>query len=346
LLAFACLDIAVGAVFFTDVSEGAANAVERYFLYGKSIEAKVRARIGANDEAAESIMRAGWLDGQVARKPSVAEGEGPLIAIYGMSFSAMIGRELQRLDPSITIRDIGGPGAPLNHVFQAYLDDRKNHSADVVILAILASSLPRMNSTTHMTANFESPGAHFYPRYYIEDGVLAHVEPPVKTLQELRMALDSRELRDRLVNFMRDHDAFFDGIVFSEGIADRSVAARLLRRAWGQRRLQKTFARYHDEDGFTNESDMITITNQMVVEFANTARADDRFPLVLIINDRGYGTHLYDILETTLRDEGIPYFSTHEVVDNRDLSNFVPDGHFTRENNVAFARALQRLLPD
>jgi hypothetical protein len=82
----------------------------------------------------------------------------------------------------------------------------------------------------------------------------------------------------------------------------------------------------------------------MVTDFAATAKADGKRPIVLVLNDRGYEDHLFQALKPTLESASIPYVSTHNIAPATDIRNFVGDGHFTASANKLIAEAVLKLL--
>jgi hypothetical protein len=83
----------------------------------------------------------------------------------------------------------------------------------------------------------------------------------------------------------------------------------------------------------------------MVSDFAATARQDGKFPIVVVLNDKGYEDHLIQVLLPRLGQEAIPYVSTHAIAPASNLSNFVGDGHFTQSANQRIATVLTVINP-
>ena len=104
-----------------------------------------------------------------------------LVATYGMSFSNNVSRAMKTIDPRITLRLIAGPSAPPNYSFAAYNLDRGQHKADVVILGILASSVPGMSSITGMTWGSEVPAPFTFPKYVAKDRKLQAIWPKIQS---------------------------------------------------------------------------------------------------------------------------------------------------------------------
>jgi hypothetical protein len=69
----------------------------------------------------------------------------------------------------------------------------------------------------------------------------------------------------------------------------------------------------------------------LLVDFAESARADGRLPIVLLMGDRGYGDYLYRALGPVLDAHQIAFISSHEIAPASDPRTFLPDGHFRKE---------------
>jgi hypothetical protein len=119
---------------------------------------------------------------------------------------------------------------------------------------------------------------------------------------------------------------------------------RLIRRAWGQRVLRDRTASLHAESGFSGAPEIALVLRAILVDFANRARAFGQRPIVILIEDRGYGGLLSDILAATLERDHIEFIATGKIIQADDPHNFVPDGHFTPAAFSEIARATLRLL--
>src|SRR5688500_7967557 len=89
LLAF---DLVIGAVVGNpyDRPRGEASQLSWYVNYGRSIEGKVRAMLGAEDGAAHPLARTGLIAPLSDQPRRAAENQNLLVAAYGMSFAANI----------------------------------------------------------------------------------------------------------------------------------------------------------------------------------------------------------------------------------------------------------------
>lgn len=318
-----------------------------YFEYGRSIEGKLSRMVGSTNESSSPIAQAGWLDLELWKTynapVSRSSTEDLLVAIYGMSFSNDVGGAMKEMDSRIGLRLIAGPAAPPNYSFAAYTLDRGRHQADVVILGLLASSLKALRTMNGMTWQFESPAPYTYPRYFVEEGKLKAIWPKITSLSQLRTALQDKQQWDAFVTQIRENDQFYNSFLFHRNFFDNSVLVRLTRRAWAQRHQMTVTNQIHDSGGFNAESE-IPVLQGIVTEFAATAKADGKMPIVLLLNDRGYEDHLFQALKPTLENASIPYLSTHNIAPATDIRNFVSDGHFTKSANKSIAEALLKLI--
>ena len=321
--------------------------LKTYFEYGRSVEGKPSRMVGPTDEASSSLAQAGWLDPQLWKKLNLPVSRPPgkdlLIAIYGMSFSNHVGEAMEAMDSRLAIRAIAGPAGPPNYAFAAYNLDRGKHQADVVILGLLASSVKALRTLNGMTWQFEGPAPYTYPRYFVEDGKLKAIWPTILSLAQLRAAHQDKAQWDAFVTQMREHDGFFNSFLFEHNWLDNSAIVRMIRRAWAQRHQTTITNQIHSPTGFNEETE-IPVLRAMVADFAATAKADGKRPIVLLLNDRGYDDHLFQALKPTLESASIPYVSTHNIAPATDIRNFVGDGHFTTSANKLIAEAVLKLL--
>ena len=347
LLCLIIVDLVIGVLVGTPYGRDPAqvNQLTRYFDYGRSIEGKVRAMVGAEGSAPHPMAQTGWIGLPAGQPERPGEGQNLLVAVYGMSFSSNIARTMQEQDKSIALRLAGGPGAPLNHSYAMYTADRGQHEAGVVVLGILASSLPALATVTHMTWNFEAPSPHFYPRFIMAGGKLTELAPSVGSLAQLQAAVKDESQWRALVAEIATRDEFYDSIAFGSS-ADSSVLARLARRGWGQSSKRSTLERFHNATGFTNELGQIEVTHALVSAFISRVRSDGKLPVILAINDSGYADHLHRVLAPAVSADAAVYFSTHELAPASESGNFVKDGHFTAAKDRLMGRRLAELIND
>ncbi|MDF5719078.1 MAG: hypothetical protein PUP91_01020 [Rhizonema sp. PD37] len=343
------MDIAVNVLFpYPSDPHMTPKQLSLYFNYGRSLEGKLSQMVGPTDESSSAIAVAGWLDPELWKKLNLAtrpaNKEDLLVAIYGMSFSNHVGEAMKEINPNITLRMIAGPAAPPNYSLAAYKLDRDRHQADVVMMGILASSVKGLTTLNGMTWQFEGPAPYTYPKYFIEDGKLKEIVPMATSLAQLRDTFHSSQQRDVFLTQLQENDQFFDSFLFNRNFLDNSTLIRLVRRAWAQRHQKEVEKQIHTSKGFTEYPTQIL--RAMVTDFALTAVKDQKLPIVLLFNDRGYDDHLFRALEPTLKSAAIPYVSTHNIAPASNLANFIPDGHFVKSVDQQIAKAVFKLIGD
>lgn len=351
LLWLALIDVSINLLFpYPKELNQKTSKLAEYFDYGRSIEGKLTWMVKADVKSSANMVGAGWLDpADWQMLPEVPEGDDDLLlAVYGMSFSGHVSRALADIDGKITVRSIGGPSAPINHSYAAFLADTGNQKADVVMVGILASSVIRTSSMTGIRWGFKHPAPHTYPYYEVnEQGKLIAVEPVITTADEFISAFHSRDSRwDKFMAQLKEHDASFDKFVFYRNITDYSAILRLIRRGWSkQGRSQSEKGLYDPISGFNPEAPEIKTLKVILSELSDKTTANGQQLVILLINDQGYRADLYTVLASHI--EGLDdtlVLSTHTVVPAEDARNFLPDGHYTPESNRKLGQALQTLI--
>ncbi|MBL4701690.1 MAG: hypothetical protein JKX85_10580, partial [Phycisphaeraceae bacterium] len=347
LLWLGAMDVAVNVMFaYPKTPDAKPSRLQQYFEYGRSTEGKIRYMVGDTNNTTASVSLAGWMDDGRVRPITAAEPKGILVAVYGQSFTQHAANAWAKQNDQLTMRMILGPGAPLNHSYASYLEDRDKHDAKVCLLGILASSLPYLDTVAGMTWSFERPYTFMFPRYTVNQGKLSVIDPTIHSMGQFREALNDPTRWSQLKTYVHKQDTFFDPLTFNANVSDHSVIARMLKRAWGQRHMQMMRAAYHTNRGYNTQSGIAQTARFLVVDWAQKVRADGRLPIVYIINDRGYWDHLYQELGSTLDQHGIAYVSTHEYAPADDLSNFQSDGHFIHAVDQITAQKFQTILDE
>lgn len=339
LFALLAIDVIISFVIETPKNNIKPSKLAQYFDYGRSIESKLFRRVSNDNKSADIITKAGWYKSNSnTLSKKTTDNNRKRIYIYGMSFSNRIGRIISKRDRSLDVRMFAGPGAPLNHSYGYYQSHRPHQKGDTIILGILASSLPMINTLTHMTSNFEGPAAHFYPRYRINsNNQLLKTELPIKSLTNLRTIMKDKIKWRHVKEKLEKEDSYYNSAIFLQNYTDKSVYFRLLKRAWGQRHKLKITGWYHDQLGFKNTERLIDVSQLIVRKFVQQVRDDGANPIIILFNDRGFDDHLHTILKPILIEDNIQYYSTHRDFPARELTNFIPDGHFTHEIDESIA---------
>ncbi|MCH8822010.1 MAG: hypothetical protein IH984_00750 [Planctomycetes bacterium] len=344
ILFLVVIDVAVGYLFAPPPVGVRPGPLQRRFAEGRSVEGKLDRMVGETDESSAPMATAGWY-GSRSDQPTHAEHpDGLLVAVYGMSTSFRMCYALQELEPSLTLRLVGGPNAPLSHSYNGYLKDRNHHEADVVLLGVSAWALAGIESMTQMLIQFDAPALYTYPVYRIVDGKLVATTPLVQSLDELRCAMGDTDLWEAFRLQLAENDAYYDELVFRDSPLDNSTLVRLLRRGWGQRQRRRQLARVHNADGYRSDSNVGPVAREIIRSFAETVRADGRLPIVILFHEKGFDDHLYALLGPTLKEHGIPFLSTHDLAPASDHDSFLPDGHFTAEVDKRIAREVLAVI--
>ncbi len=323
------------------------NQLQRYFEYGRSVEGKMYKMIAPTDEATAPVALAGWLEpSRWHTKPSRPKtAEDLLIAIYGMSFAKHLGKALVKLEPRITMRFIGGPGAPPNHTYTAFLLDRKQHSAQVVAMGILASSVVGMTTITGMNKAFEHPAPFTFPKYRrVENDQLEPIWPKVRHLTDLRRFLNDKTLWEDYIQQLQALDSYYDPFLFNHNLTDYFASIRFMRRSYAKRHARFVSKTLHGPQGFFEHSEEIQVLRLIIKDFARQVRSNGQLPILMLFNNRGYSDHLYQTLAETIAETNIPTMSSHTIAPTNDPNNFLPDGHFSHDVDKQLARAVLDII--
>ncbi len=318
------------------------NRLQQYFEYGRSIEGKLRYMVRDTDELSGPIVRSGWLSENVDLPVEAEHKDGRLFAVYGQSMSGRVGREIGKQDKSATLRIRGGPGAPLGHTFELFRRDLQNHSADVIVLGIVASGLRALPTMTTTGWAFEVPAPYTYPRWSLVDGQLVSETPRIQSLEQLRTALHSPEQWSDFGQHLAQHDASFSSLLFYSDWTDRSAFLRLAKRGYGQHH-QDSISALYASNGSQGPESVGRIAREIVKQFAADVRAASAIPVLILFHDKGMGNQLHQLLAEDLERYNIPYISTHKIAPANEPSSFLADGHFRRDLDVEFAHQILEL---
>lgn len=320
------------------------NKLKTYFSYGYSTKSKLKTLMGESDSAAASISKAGWYSELPKRKNDGVNSCQINISIYGMSFTARIGSELEKLNDCFAIRNVAGPGAPFSHSLYTLNQFKDQEDSEYIVVGILASALPKINTVAHFNSAFEYPGSHMYPRYYLKEGNLWSSGVPFNSLQEVRQALMRPDEQKDLLDFLYKHDAYFDPLVFDYSWADYSVVLRMIRRSYAQSNKRSSVVNYFEKGQFTNYESMVDVSRAMLREFVSDVKGIGKQPIVILINDRDYAESLDPIFVDLLKELNVSYISSTDLIDSKDHKNYEKDGHFTPKNDMRLAVALSQII--
>ena len=319
--------------------------LQRYFEYGRSVEGKLTLMLAGL--RGDKILTAGWLDERLLQQlPRAPEpGTDLLVAAYGQSFTMNAVNGAASIDKGMTLRPIGGPGAPASHSYWAYRMDAPLRKADVVVFGVLSSTVGQLASTSGLIWMFENPAPFTFPRYRVVAGRLVEELPLIRSEAEFRADFGARS--PKWQDFKRQlatSDKGYDAFTFSESFTDASTVARLIRRGWVAHRQSYDDGVYTPERGFDADSDELQTLKQLLREMDKSTRSRGERLIVLLLHTRGYADRLHAALKETLDSAHIEYLSTHALFSANDPSNFLPDGHYVPSANDALSRALQHLV--
>ena len=327
------------------------NQLQRYLEYGRSVEGKIRQMIGPSDKTTIPVTLAGWIDPERKRWKTVPmhpeKPDGLLIAIYGMSHAQHMGWALDKIEePPVTVRFLGGPGAPPNHSFKTYQMDRGRHTAGVVIFGIAAGSLKGMTTFTSLNQAFEYPLPYTYPKYRKVGNNLKEIWPQVRTMTDFRRVLNDEMLWNDYVREMQAEDSYYHPFIFYENFMDNFVIFRFIRRSWAKKHARSVKDNiYEVSQGFKEGSEMLQALRLMVKEFARQVRNDGKLPIVVLFNNRGYSNHLTQALAKKLQEADIPFVDSHTSAPSDDPKNLASDNfHFSKEVDKQLAQAALEII--
>lgn len=341
------IDTIVGFIFrYPSTPQTEPSTLQRYFDYGRSIEGKLRHYIGSSPEQDAAIMKAGWLK-KGCDVATITPPNKLGIDIYGMSFTSHIADHMEQLDSGLAVQRFAGPGAPPNHSYACYIrrTEANRTRAPVQILGVLASSIRRMETIGGLTTSFEGPQPFTYPRYSLDsNGNLVGHYPTITTQNELHEALADAAKWSLYLNDLATNDTFYTERIVKADVFDHSVIARMIRRAWGQRIQRDRTTNLRTADKLSGESSIAPVFRAMLIDFAFKVRQDGKRPVIILIEDQGYGGVLSTMAASALRDNHIEFISTSSIVSPDDSGNYLADGHFTPVADEKIARAVLDLL--
>jgi hypothetical protein len=325
-----------------DISPG---RLQLYFDYGRSTEGRLRRATRADHAATAPITLSGWYDPlPIVQRP--AKIGGHTITIYGMSHAVRLAEALQNSSPTWSVRTVAAPGATTNWAYGAFLRDKGRSDSQVAVLAIMTSTVPMIETMSAMTWNNSFAMPYTSDRFVVSNGTLKTIHPPYERFEDYVAVLNDPVRWAAAKRQFARNDPFYDPLLFDQTVLDHSTLIRLARRALGQRRDREIRATAMGEDGFRKDNPSVIVANAIISDFARQARKTGQIPVIYVVNSQGTGDVLYRSLADTLEREHIRYLSTHRVIDPNNPANYLPDSHFTDENDMRLAQALDAMLAD
>jgi len=345
LLWLVVLDIAVNIAlpYPRDPKDLNPGALQLYFDYGRSMEGRLRR--GTRPDPAETapITLSGWYEPLEAVERPAKPGSTE-VTIYGMSHAVRLADALHKVSPNYRVRSVGAPGASTNWSYGAFLRDKDSSHGRAVVLAIMSSTLPMIVSPTPMDWNTSFAMPYTADRFIVAGQELKRIPPPYESFEGYTRALYDPALWKAAVAQFSRTDPFFDPLLVRGTWLDNSTVVRLLRRAWSQQRDRTWRTKVLTAQGYDPQSEPVRVANAIVADFARQARAKGLVPVIYVVDSFGYGDQLYRALADTLARDDIPYIATHDYVDPMDPRGYLPDSHFTDDNDLRLARELAKVL--
>jgi hypothetical protein len=344
-LVLVVLDFGVASVLRLAERQGSLTALVDYFEYGRSVPGKLD-RWDANPDMPGNLFDLAWPEDHLrvsaAQFAAETPGSAPVLRTYGMSFVNRITAAAEQIDPDLHVDVHAGPAAAPNFTFSMFLDDRPNRRAgDIVGLGILSSSSSALGSFSNRVWSFEQPAPYTYPVFRPEGPApgLSRTDPVLTSAAQQR-ALDSNpELNAAWTQQLREQDTNYTRSAFELSFLDQSPFMRLARRA-----LATSAVRQSRDAAIKGDFPVDETLTRMITQFAQIAREDGQIPVVFLIQTQG-GTapDLLATLGPVLKDQGVAYLATADMVSPKDSTAFLPDGHYLPEIDARFAEHLLQM---
>lgn len=339
------LDVATNVLFAypRDPKATSASQLQLYFDYGRSMEGKLARITRADPDQTAPITLAGWYQPLKAVEHGTGR-KGETVTIYGMSHAVRLAEALERTSPRFHARSVGAPGATANWSYGAFLRDADRSGSKAVVLAIMSSTLPMITTMSPLTWNISFAMPYTADRYYATPEGLRVARPPYDSFDGFVAAFQDPGRWKAARQVLRQHDAMYDDLLVRASPLDHSALVRLLRRAYQQRQQRMIAEGVITPRGFNPASEQVKVANAIVADFARHARSQGLIPVIFVVNSFGYSDHLYRALEPTLQRDAIPVLSSHRIVSPSDPSGYLPDSHFTDNNDNRLAEALAEII--
>lgn len=340
-----CIDASVGLAFAfpSDPKTLDPPRLALFFDYGRSTEGRLRRMVRADPAATAPITLSGWYEPLTAveRKPKPNTSK---ITIYGMSHAVRLADALDHVSSSLQVRSVGAPGATTNWSYGAFLRDTGNRDSKVVVLAIMSSTLSTITTMSPMTWNSTYPMPYTQDRFLLNGDRLSVVRSPYNNFPDFVKTFQDPRRWTAALDLFAKYDPRYDPLLFRATVLDHSVIVRMLRRAYGQKVDREERGKVLDARHFDRDSEQLRIANAIVVDFAAGARRRGQIPVIYIVNNMGYSDQLFRALEGSLRTHAIPALNSAAIVSPSNPRNYLPDSHFTDENDDRLARELERIV--
>ena len=314
-----------------------------YFEYGRSVEGKLARMTRQNRAETAPITLSGWYD-PLNVKEEHSKSSASIVTFYGPSHAVNLANALGRTSDRFSPRIVSAPGATSNWAYGAYLRDRGGSKSRAVVLAFASLNFAMISSFSPMIWIPDSPIPYTADRFYLEGDHLRVIHAPYASFdQYVKMFYNPAAWSAALKVFARN-DSFYDSFVMRANILDYSSLWRLFRRGYSQNLIRDRQKSALDQSGFRSDSEQVRVARAIIHEFAMQARSDGMVPVIFIFNNFGYPDNLFRALRPVLDADNIPYLSSDTIASPHDSRGYLPDGHFTDEEDNRLAAALVEVI--
>jgi hypothetical protein len=341
----ALIDLFINTVFAypQDPKNVAPGGLRLYFDYGRSVEGKLRRETRNDPNATAPITLTGWYSPLKINRPPAESGK-EIVTIYGMSHAMRLAQALDRTSQRFVTRSVGAPGAAPNWSYGAYLRDRGGGESKAAVLAFLSANLASITTMSSMTWGIDLPNPYTSDRFVVTDKGLGVVHPPYASFADYVAVFDDADKWAKAKAAFAQYDTMYNSYLTTDTLFDKSALFRLIRRAYGQRYFREKRRESLDQSGFNADSEQVKVAQAIVRDFAAHVREDGMVPVIFIANNLGYSDFLFQALEPALKADNIPYLSSDKFISPADPRAYLPDSHFTDENDDKLARELEKII--
>jgi hypothetical protein len=339
LLFLALFELLIWAAFTkTGLAEG---SMRRYLWYGTSFEAKLREMVNTPNQPDSSVLYAGWLgDDRLRSLPKEAD-----LTVYGMSFSANLGKAISELRPQLSQRFVGGPGSPLSHTYSIYQVDKKLRRTRFAIIGVTSGAVQEVVLMSRGSLSPDVAFPFFFPRYKLDNGKLVlAANSLINSAGELRAALDDPRFWERQLAVLAANDTAYRRFFFASDVLDNSVIGRFVRRGMGKRHAEAYSSKVLGPDGFHRDQEAPQLFRALLRQMVKEVRAENVVPIVALFSLQGDRNYLYSLVEDILREEAVPYINSNDFCRSDDRGAYLPNLHFTHDCDLKFAQRTLELI--
>lgn len=319
------------------------SSLRAYLWYGESYESKLRTMATTPDLPERSVLHAGWLSPEVLKdEPTEVD-----VTVYGSSFAGNLATAMKIARPSLRVRSVGGPGAPMNHTYGMYLMDRPLRTTRIGIIGVVSETVVETLTMNAGTLFTDTAAPYCYPRFDLVDGHLRMTaDAPIKSEAEFSRAILDPVLWEQKLDILSRHDDAYRRLLFAADPFDRSMLARVLRRALVRFHRESYEAKIYGRHGFEADAYAIKVFEALLFQMVSDLRAERVVPVVVLFSTRGFHNHLAELLAKPLDQAGVLWLNSFDVCPSTDPRSFQPDGHFTASCDRAIAGKVLALLSD